>query len=64
MKCSCCGRRKRVFESFENIDYLNNKMNICGSCSGLVYAIRGAIREKDEKAIAELYNEICKKKES
>ena len=47
MKCACCGRKKKLFESFEN---LGKDMDVCVDCSDILYRIQDAHKEgnKDE----------------
>lgn len=46
MNCSCCGRRKKLFESFETITH---DINVCVECSTLLYKLRDCKNEKNEK---------------
>ena len=39
MRCDCCGRRKRLFESYEKVE---PNINVCVECSTLLYKIRDA----------------------
>lgn len=48
-KCSCCGRKKKFFESFEDI---GKGGEVCVECSDILYRINDAKREKD----VETYN--------
>ena len=43
-KCSCCGRKKKFFESFEDI---GKGGAVCVGCSDILYKINDAKREKD-----------------
>lgn len=43
MKCSCCGRKKRLMESFEN---LGDGGNVCVDCSDIIYKIHDGVTEK------------------
>lgn len=43
-KCSCCGRKKKFFESFEDI---GKGGAVCVECSDILYRINDAKREKD-----------------
>ena len=49
-KCSCCGRKKKFLESFEDI---GKGGAVCVECSDLLYRIHDA---KSEKNVAE-YNQ-------
>lgn len=44
MKCDCCGRKKKLMESFEDV---GRGGNICKECSDLLYRIHDAFSEKD-----------------
>ena len=43
-KCSCCGRKKKFFESFEDI---GKGGAVCVECSDILYRIHDAKREKN-----------------
>jgi len=43
MKCSCCGRKKKLLESFEN---LTQNVDVCVDCSDIMYKICDAKKEK------------------
>lgn len=45
MKCDCCGRKKKIMESFENV---GEGGNICKDCSDLLYRIHDAFSEKNK----------------
>ena len=47
MKCACCGRKKKVFESFEN---LGKGGDVCVDCSDILYRIHDAVigKQKEE----------------
>ena len=46
MKCSCCGRKKKLFESFESI---GKGGNVCVDCSDLLYRIHDSVTEKNKE---------------
>lgn len=48
MNCSCCGRRKKLFESFEAI---SPRIDVCVECSTLLYKLRdyNAVNNEKEK---------------
>lgn len=50
MRCSCCGRKRKVLESFENI---GKGGSICVECSDILYRIHDAVTEKDKKTYDE-----------
>ena len=45
MKCACCGRKKKLFESFEN---LGKDMDVCEDCSDIMYRIQDAYKESNK----------------
>ena len=44
MKCACCGRKKKLLESFEN---LGEGGDVCVDCSDIMYRIHDAYTEKN-----------------
>lgn len=65
MKCSCCGRKKKLMESFEN---LGEGGDVCVDCSDLLYRIHDAVSEKQKevyyKSVKSINEYIDKKKAS
>ena len=55
MKCSCCGRKKKIMESFEDI---GKGGSVCVECSDLLYRIQDAVAEKDKKTYGEKVGQI------
>ena len=45
MKCACCGRKKKLFESFEDIGAGGS---VCVDCSDIMYRIHDAFTEKNK----------------
>ena len=45
MKCSCCGKKKKLFESFED---LGKGGNVCVSCSDIMYRIHDAVTSNNK----------------
>ena len=35
MVCDCCGRKKKLFESFAAVKYKQTQMNFCVDCNDL-----------------------------
>ena len=58
MNCSCCGRKKKLFESYETID---NNINICIDCSQLLYRIRDASNAHDFSTVSLLKKQLSQK---
>lgn len=46
MRCTCCGRKKKLFESFEN---LGKGGAVCVDCSDIMYRIHDAFIEKQKE---------------
>ncbi len=58
MKCSCCGRRKRIGEVFETV---SDELNICVECGQMLYRIKEAEREGNDDIRNEYLDEIKKR---
>ena len=59
MKCACCGKRKGIFESYEELD---KKMSICVNCSKLLYKYQDAKKEGNNEDATKIIEEIERKK--
>ena len=59
MKCACCGKKKKLLESFEELE---KDINICVDCSKGLYKYQDAIKEKNEEDSKKLLDEIKGKK--
>ena len=40
MVCDCCGRKKKLFESFAAVKYKQVQMNFCADCNDMAYKVR------------------------
>lgn len=56
MKCACCGRRKKLGESFED---LGKGGAVCVDCSDLMYRIHDAYVEKEEEEYERQVEAVC-----
>ncbi len=54
MNCSCCGKKKRFFETFSEVDNGTYHFSVCKYCGDILYAIKGANKENAEGAVSEL----------
>ena len=54
MKCDCCGRKKRLFESFAEVAADGVSLHLCAECNDLLYKLRDAASEDDEKMFEEI----------
>ncbi len=59
MKCACCGKKKKLLESFEELE---KDINICVECSKILYKYQDAVKEKNEEDSKKLLDEIKGKK--
>ena len=57
MKCDCCGKRKRLFESYEELSFEKSKMHLCVGCSKELYKMRDFYNDNNVKEYT-----ICKGK--
>lgn len=55
MKCSCCGRRKKIMESFED---LGKGGSVCVECSDILYRICDAVAKKEKSIYDEKVDQI------
>lgn len=55
MKCACCGRKKKLLESFEELD---KDIYICVNCSKSLYKYQDAVKEKNVEESKKLLDEI------
>ncbi len=56
MVCDCCGRKKKLLESFTNTAYKDGYIHFCAECNKAPYRVREAVKLQDDKKI-ELENE-------
>lgn len=65
MKCDCCGRKKKLFESYVAIKYEDSRINLCAFCNDLAYKIRDDANNNEkelfEKHLEEWENRSKKK---
>lgn len=61
MKCECCGRNKKVFESFESVKYGSTIINICVSCSKILYKLRDANNDNNSEKKEQFIKELTEK---
>lgn len=50
MVCDCCGRKRKLLESFAAVQYKQTQMNFCADCNDLAYKVRDDANDhnKDE----------------
>ncbi len=59
MKCACCGKKKKLLESFEELE---KDIDICVECSKILYKYQDAVKEKNAEESKKLIDEIKAKK--
>ena len=59
MRCACCDRKKKLLESFEELD---KDIYICVECSKTLYKYQDAVKEKNAEESKKLLDEIKAKK--
>ena len=60
MTCTCCGRKKKILESFENI---GSGGDICVDCSDILYRIHDAYTEENRDEYDRNVESVLKFKE-
>lgn len=58
MRCSCCGKRKRIRESYESI---GPGLDICVDCSQLLYLLKDAAKAEDTKLMDSINAKIAER---
>ena len=47
MKCECCGRNKKMFESFDIVKGKTVELHLCSKCNDLCFKIRDFAKLKN-----------------
>ena len=64
MVCDCCGRKKKLFESFAAVQTETGQLNFCVECIDLAYKVRDDANEMNKDAYylhLELWKKCAKK---
>lgn len=61
MVCDCCGRKKKLFESFAAVQTKKVHLNFCVECNDLAYKVRDDANESNKENYA-LHMEQWKKR--
>lgn len=61
MVCDCCGRKKKLFESFAAVQTKTGLLNFCVDCNDLAYKVRDDANEMNKAAYC-LHLELWKKR--
>lgn len=50
MVCDCCGRKRKLLESFAAVQYKKVQLNFCVDCNNLAYKVKDDVNDhnKDE----------------
>lgn len=48
MVCDCCGRKKKLFESFATVQIKGGQLNFCVDCNDLAYKVRDDANEMNK----------------
>ena len=48
MVCDCCGRKKKLFESFAAVKHKQTQMNFCADCNDLAYKVEMMLMNRTE----------------
>lgn len=66
MVCDCCGRKKKMFESFAVIQFEKEQMHFCVDCNDLAYKVRDDANDKNKEEYNRHVREwkVCAKKPS
>ena len=61
MKCDCCGRKKKLFESFAEVKDGKTTLHLCVDCNDLFYKLRDAASEGDRLEFDSVMADLKKK---
>lgn len=65
MKCDCCGRRRRLFESYTSVKTEETQIiHLCVTCTNLLYKMRDFASDCEWEEYALVQQEIEEKKRS
>ena len=45
MRCECCNRRKKLFESYINLEHEGTQVALCAGCNDLLLKIRDSFND-------------------
>lgn len=61
MRCDCCGRKKKLFESFAEVKDGKTTLHLCVDCNDLFYKLRDAATEDDRLEFDSILADLKKK---
>lgn len=62
MRCFCCSTKKKLFESFAELETDNGTLYLCSTCNDLLYKIRDDVTDKNEKLYKKHVKELLTRK--
>lgn len=62
MKCFCCSSKKKLFESFAELETDEGKIFLCSVCNDLLYKIRDDSQSKNKKCMTKHIKELYDRK--
>ena len=64
MKCDCCGRRRRLFESYSSVKTEGKQIRLCVTCTNLLYKMRDLASDCEWEGYSLLHKELDLKKKT
>lgn len=64
MRCYCCSIKKKMFESFVELETDHEKLYLCSACNDLLYKIRDDVQSSNEKQYKKHVKELQSRKKS
>lgn len=61
MKCDCCGRKKKLLESFVEVKVSKTALHLCVDCNDLFYKLRDAASKDNRQEFDSVMTELNKK---
>lgn len=58
MECDCCGKNKKMFESFAVVKRRNEELHLCSKCNDLCFKIRDFAKLKNTEEFNKSLKEI------
>ena len=62
MRCYCCSIKKKLFESFAELEADDGKLYLCSACNDLLYKIRDDVQAENEKLYKKHLKELQSRK--
>lgn len=62
MRCFCCSIKKKLFESFAELNTENGTLYLCSACNDLLYKIRDDVNDNNKKLYKKHLQELLARK--